>query len=157
MTARNKTTLKSNINSNIPNNTTQAVSATDVRTNMIDLADSLVFNNGETAQAIEGSVRTRRPVVSVAGTSKTFSLSDANTTQHCSNGAAQTLTIPTNASVAFAIGDRIAVRQVGVGVVTVQGAAGVDVNGTTAGSEAVPAQYGELVAEKIATDGWALG
>lgn len=157
MAAISRTALKSSINSDLPTNTTQAISALDVRSNMIDLADSLVFNNGETAQDIEGSVRTRRPVVAVSATTKTLSLSDANVAQHCSNVAAQTLTIPTNAVASFSVGDRVPVRQLGNGAVTVQGASGVSINGVSAGSVAVSAQFAEIVAENVGIDAWVVG
>lgn len=43
---------------------------------------------------------------------------------------AQTLTIPTHASVAFPVGASLDILQTGAGAVTIEGAGGVTVNGT---------------------------
>jgi len=74
------------------------------------------------------------------------------------NTSANTLTIPTNASVAFSVGDRIDVVMLGAGTTTITGASGVTLNGvaspTTGG--AIAAQYAAASCLKIATDTWLL-
>lgn len=89
------------------------------------------------------------------GTTYTLVLTDAdNKTVWMSNAAANTLTIPTNAAVAFPVGTKIMVMQEGAGATTVTGDTGVTVNGVSAGSKAVSAQYSGLLLSKRATDTW---
>lgn len=54
MSQKNKTTLQTNINANLADNTTGDISAADVRTNLIDMTDSLLFNSG--SQAFTGEL-----------------------------------------------------------------------------------------------------
>lgn len=72
-----------------------------------------------------------------------------------SNAGASTLTIPTNASVAFATGTVITVLNIGAGVVTISGAGGVTVlsAGATAASPTL-AQYKSCALIKTGTDAW---
>jgi len=63
-----------------------------------------------------------------SATSYTLALTNAAGVVEMSNGG--TLTIPTNASVAFPIGAQIVVLQTGASQVTLSGAVGVTVNGT---------------------------
>lgn len=72
-----------------------------------------------------------------------------------SNASASTLTIPTNASVAFATGTVITVLNIGAGVVTISGAGGVTVlsAGATAASPTL-AQYKSAALIKTGTDTW---
>lgn len=60
--------------------------------------------------------------------SYTLALSDGGKVVEMGKATAQTLTIPTNASVAFPVGTTITVLQTGAGQVTVAGASGVTVN-----------------------------
>jgi hypothetical protein len=54
MSQQNKTTLQSAINTQLADNTSGDISAADVRDNMINMTDSLVFNNG--SSVITGSL-----------------------------------------------------------------------------------------------------
>jgi hypothetical protein len=54
MSQQNKTTLQSAINTQIADNTSGDISAADIRDNLINITDSLVFNTG--SQAITGSL-----------------------------------------------------------------------------------------------------
>lgn len=56
------------------------------------------------------------------GTTYTFVIADTGKRVTIDNAGAITLTVPTNASVAFPIGTKIEVTQIGVGVVTISGA-----------------------------------
>ena len=67
-------------------------------------------------------------VTTQAGTSYTPVLGDANSRIRFTNGAAITLTIPPNASVAFPVGTTIEFVQAGAGVLGVSAGAGVTVN-----------------------------
>jgi phage baseplate assembly protein gpV len=55
MSQQNKTTLQTAINAQIADNTTGEISAADVRDNLINITDSLLFNTGS-GQAITGSL-----------------------------------------------------------------------------------------------------
>jgi hypothetical protein len=67
MSQQNKTTLQAAINTQIADNTTGEISAADVRNNLIDITDSLLFNSG--SQTFEGSLTVNGGVVgSLQGT-----------------------------------------------------------------------------------------
>ena len=66
----------------------------------------------------------------VTGTSDTLVLADNGGAVSYSNASATTSTIPPNSSVAFAVGTKIVLINLGAGVVTVTAGAGVTVNGT---------------------------
>jgi len=55
MSQQNKTTLQTAINTQIADNTTGEISAADVRDNLINITDSLLFNNGD-AQTLDASL-----------------------------------------------------------------------------------------------------
>ena len=67
----------------------------------------------------------------VTGTSDTLVLDDNGGGVTYSNASATTSTIPPNSSVAFAVGTKIVLINLGAGVVTVTAGAGVTVNGAT--------------------------
>lgn len=95
-----------------------------------------------------------RTVNAQTGTTYTLVLGDAGDVVTMSNASAQTLTIPTNASVAFAVGTQVDVSQIGAGVTSVAGDTGVTVNGVSAGTGALSAQYGSVTLVKLATNTW---
>lgn len=89
------------------------------------------------------------------GTTYTLVIGDAeNTTVWMDNASANTLTIPTNASVAFPVGTKINVMMEGAGVTTIEGDTGVTVNGTSGGSVDIGNQYSGATLSKRATDTW---
>ena len=93
------------------------------------------------------------------GTTYTFVLADAdNKLVTASNAAAQTYSIPTNATTAFPIGTQINLIQIGAGQVTVQAATSgtttVVSTGATAASPKCRAQYSAVTLIKRATDSW---
>jgi hypothetical protein len=88
------------------------------------------------------------------GTTYTLVLGDATKLITMNNASSNTLTIPTNASVAFPTGTQIIVAQTGAGATTIQGDTGVTVNGSSAGSEEISTQYAGASLIKIATDSW---
>lgn len=90
------------------------------------------------------------------GTTYTLVLSDAGKLVTLTNGSAITLTVPTNASVAYPVGTVIAVAQLGAGLVTVAGASGVTINGVTPGDDDLAGQWATASLTKLATDTWLL-
>lgn len=87
------------------------------------------------------------------GTTYTLVLTDNGRLVTLSNAAAITVTVPTNASVAFATGAVINLQQIGAGQVTVAGAAGVTVTGT---GTKLRTQYSAAALVKTGTDSWTL-
>ena len=89
------------------------------------------------------------------GTTYTLVLADAHKVVTLSNASPITLTIPTEASVAFEVGDQVNLLQLGAGQVTVAGASGVTIR--SEGSKLkIKAQYGLVTLVKIAADEWVL-
>lgn len=93
-------------------------------------------------------------VVTETGTSKTFAVGEEGSNIDMDNASPNTVTIPANADEAFTVGAVITVTQLGAGTTTVTAAAGVDLNGSTAGSVAINNQYSGVVLRKVATDEW---
>ena len=88
------------------------------------------------------------------GTSYTLVLTDAGKLVTLSNAAAITLTIPTEASVAFAVNTRIDIVQIGAGQVTV-GGAGVTIRSVSSRLK-LSSQYSGATLWKKATNEWYL-
>lgn len=88
------------------------------------------------------------------GASYTLALVDDGALVLCDRASANTLSIPTNATVAFPTGTVINFAQTGAGITTVTAVSGVTLNGVSAGSAAVSSRYkiGSLV--KIDTNTW---
>ena len=109
-----------------------------------------IADNQVTPAKIAGAVNAQ------TGTTYTFVIEDAFKTVTSSNSSAQTITIPPNSSVAFAVGDRIDVVMLGAGTTTITGGSGVTVNGVSTGSGAISAQYAAVSCLKIDTNIWIL-
>jgi hypothetical protein len=89
------------------------------------------------------------------GTTYTLVLTDAdNKTVWMNNASANTLTVPTNASVAFPVGTKINVMMEGAGTTTIDGDTGVTVNGVSGGAVAINTQNQGATLTKRATDTW---
>lgn len=87
------------------------------------------------------------------GTTYTLVLSDKNKLVTLSNAGAITLTVPTNATAAFATGSQVNIQQIGAGQVTVAGAGGVTLTGT---GTKLRAQYSAATLIKTGTDSWTM-
>jgi len=87
------------------------------------------------------------------GTTYTPVLADNGKLVTLSNASAITLTVPTNASVAYATGAQINIEQIGAGQVTVIGDTGVTVNGT---GTKLRTQWSAATLVKLGTDSWTL-
>jgi len=85
------------------------------------------------------------------GTSYTLVLTDAGKTVTLNNAAAVTVTIPTNASVAYETGTTISLTNKGAGVVTVSPAGGVTLNN----SVTLP-QHNTAYIQKLDTNTWVM-
>lgn len=88
------------------------------------------------------------------GTSYTLVIGDLGKLVRCANAAANTMTVPPNASVAFAIGDTITVEQTGAGVTTLVAGAGVTLNTPPLTSLALAGQRSMVTLVKVATNEW---
>ena len=87
------------------------------------------------------------------GTTYTPVLADNGKLVTLSNASAITLTVPTNASVAYPIGAQINIEAIGAGQVTVAGDTGVTVNGT---GTKLRVQWSAATLVKLGTDSWTL-
>lgn len=99
------------------------------------------------------------PVINLAlnaqtGTTYTPVLADNGKLITLANANPITLTVPLDASVAYAIGAQINIAQTGAGQVTVAGDVGVTVNGTP--GLKLRAQYSGATIIKVGTDSWLL-
>ena len=90
------------------------------------------------------------------GTTYTLVIGDRGLLVSMTNASANTLTIPTNASVAFAVDTVILVKMGGAGPTTISAATGVTLNGTSAGSADISGQYKWAGLRKSAIDAWEL-
>ena len=84
------------------------------------------------------------------GTTYTTVLTDAGKTISTSNASSVTVTIPTNASVAYETGTIIRFLNIGAGALTIAASGGVTINNNTG----TTAQYGVISIQKTATDTW---
>jgi hypothetical protein len=93
-----------------------------------------------------------------AGTAYTLVLTDAGKYVRMTNGAANTVTIPPNSSVAFDIGTEVIVRQSGAGTTTIAEGSGVTINtiGGSPPSLSLSEQHTSLSLIKVATNEWDL-
>lgn len=88
--------------------------------------------------------------VNQAGTAYTLAAADAGKVVRMTAAGAATVTVPANASVAFALGTVINVYAAGAGGVTLAAASGV----TIRNNDAALVQYAEVSLRKDAADEW---
>lgn len=100
------------------------------------------------------SLKSINSFVTKSSTSNTLALSDFGNLIKISNASSNTLTVPTNASVAFTIGSEINLVQIGAGQTTVVGDTGVTVRSSN--GLKFRAQYSSATLIKIDTDEWLL-
>lgn len=89
------------------------------------------------------------------GTTYTFVITDNQKIVTATNASAQTYTVPPNASVAFPIGTRIDVIQLGAGKVTIAQGSGVTIN-SYLGYKSIAGQYVGVTLLKTDTNTWVL-
>jgi hypothetical protein len=85
----------------------------------------------------------------------TLALTDIGSVVEMNSASGVTLTVPTNASVAFPVGEVIQVCQIGVGQVTIAPAAGVVLH--YASSLTTRAQYSTVTLRQRAANEWVVG
>lgn len=122
-----------------------------------DLIETSQGGTSKGATVDEVALYVRRTAINnQVGTTYTFVLADAGKVVRGSNASAQTYTLPANATVAFVVGDSIAIRQVGAGAITLSAAVGVTLN-TPTGYNAQTARVGAvMMLHKVDTDAWDL-
>jgi len=89
------------------------------------------------------------------GTTYTFVIGDAGKLVTSSNGSAQTITVPPNSSVAFAVGTQIIVQNIGSANATLAQGSGVTIQSKDSNKE-IDGQYAAATLIKTATDTWSL-
>jgi hypothetical protein len=90
-----------------------------------------------------------------AATAYTFVAGDAGKLVTSDNGSAQTLTVPPNSSVAFAVGTTITIIGIGAGEVTLAEGSGVTINSKDS-EKKIDGQHASVTCIKTATDTWQL-
>lgn len=108
--------------------------------------------SGTTAAAGNDTRFTTIAAVTQTGTNYTLTTADARKIIEMNNAAANTVTVPANATAAFPVGTVIDVMQIGAGATTIAPAAGVTLRAPLGLRVAV--QYGSLRLRKRATDEW---
>jgi hypothetical protein len=109
----------------------------------------------EALNAFEAGLNETIPLNAQTGTTYTLVASDAGDLVTLTNAAAIALTIPTNATIPFAIGTQITIAQSGAGKVTVAGAVGVTVNAAD-GFLSLRTQWSMGTLIKTGTNSWIL-
>lgn len=112
-----------------------------------------VVQGGANKKATIAQIR-NTPINAQTGTSYTLVLTDAGKVVRSNNASAQTHTIPPNSSVAFAVGDTVAFRQVGAGQLTVAPGSGVTLNIPTGFQAKTGRQHGTIMIHKVDTNEW---
>jgi len=112
----------------------------------VSITDSLTVSGGLVAPLA---------INAQTGTTYTFVIGDAGKLVTSSNGSAQTLTIPPNSSVAFAVGTQIIVQNIGSANATLAQGSGVTIQSKDSNKE-IDGQYAAATCIKTATDTWSL-
>jgi len=115
----------------------------------------LVLWDGTNGRLVQDGARPEQVTAftTVTGTTYSLNASDAGSLVRTTNGSAVTITVPTNASVAYPARTVISIVQYGAGQVTIQGASGVTINSRN-GVNATIDQYSGATLIRIAADEW---
>ena len=109
----------------------------------------------EALNAFEAGLNETIPLNAQTGTTYTLAVGDAGELVTLANASAITLTVPTNASVPFAIGTQITITRAGSGSLTVVGDTGVTVNSAD-GYLKLRTQWSSGTLIKTNTNSWIL-
>jgi hypothetical protein len=109
----------------------------------------------EALNAFEAGLNETIPLNAQTGTAYTLAVGDAGELVTLANASAITLTVPTNASVPFAIGTQITITRAGSGSLTVVGDTGVTVNSAD-GDLKLRVQWSSATLIKTNTNSWIL-
>jgi hypothetical protein len=136
---------------------TSSVSETKIAVNAVSstkIAENAVTQVKIADRAV-GSAELDNLTLSAVVDTYTLVLGDAHKLVTLNKATAFTVTVPTDATVAFEVGDQVNLLQIGAGQVTVAGAAGVNVR--SQGSKLkLNGQYSAATLVKIAVDEWVL-
>lgn len=131
-----------------------------VQSSALKVDDTTVELSGRTIQVKDDGITPDKAEPALneeTGTAYTLALTDNLLTVFMTNASANTVTIPTNASAAFGVDvTRVDIVQQGAGVTTITGDTGVTLNGVSAGSADISAQYGAVSLWKRGTDTWVM-
>ena len=109
----------------------------------------------EALNAFEAGLNETIPLNTQTGTTYTLAVADAGQLVTLANASAITLTVPTNASVPFAIGTQITIAQSGAGQVTISPAVGVTVSAADTATK-LRVQWSAATLIKTDTNNWIL-
>jgi hypothetical protein len=109
----------------------------------------------EALNAFEAGLNETIPLNAQTGTTYTLVAGDAGQLITLSNASAVTLSVPSNATIPFAIGTQITITQANSGQVAVAGAVGVTVNAAD-GFLKLRTQWSSATLIKTATNSWIL-
>ena len=108
-----------------------------------------------TGAVTAGSLVAPLAINAQSGTTYTFVLADAGKLVTSDNGSAQTITVPPNSGVAFAIGTQIIVQNIGSANATLATAGTPTLNSKDANLE-IDGQFAAATLIKTATDAWSI-
>lgn len=148
MTVKTRATYLTDMAAALADNTTGAITEAVLRQQITDLGDSAVFPGDGVLETVTINAQT--------GTAYTLALTDRGDTVTMTNAAANTVTVPANATAAFAVGSVISIMQLGAGTTSITGATGVTINGVAGGTGAIGTRYQGVSLLKIGTDTWVL-
>ena len=107
-----------------------------------------------TSAAFTFSELENSPLNAQTGTTYTLAITDQKKTVTMNNASANTLTIPLNATVAFHIGAKLLVRQIGAGGTTIAATGGVTIELDANASLVMDGAQQQILLHKTATDAW---
>ena len=127
-------------------------STTSGRISFDATADKIYVGDGSVSWEFASSTL----ITNAQTASYTLVLADKDKLVEVSNASANTVTIPTNASVAYPTGTQINILQTGAGQTTISGTSGVTVNstGATTASPKLRAQWSSATVIKRGENSW---
>lgn len=133
----------------------QLISALTVRAT-IDGTEKIPISGDEALTTAQLIAETRKvDYIAETTTARTFASTDNGKVVGAQNAAATVFTIPANATVALPVGFTVNLARDTAATATLTAAAGVSLNGVTAGSTTISTQYrGVITLHKTATDTW---
>ena len=142
-------TITAGTNVSVSGNAVSVVAAPTFSGLVTASASGVAFSDGtQTKQGVPSIT----PIIQKTDSYTLASLTERDTLVEINKSSATTLTIPTNASVAFPVGTSIDILQTGTGQVTIAGAGGVTVNATP--GLKLRTQWSSATLFKRATDTW---